>query len=286
MAFLCVDIGATNTLLGIGNGDFQVTDEIPTAEFLENITENVEEAARSAGREPSELDEVAAAVAGPIDRETGVFYPPNIDMEQVQIMEPLEQFGEVMIVNDCTSAVKGEYHYGDHDSENLVYVTISSGIGAGVVIDGEVVEGWNGNFGEVGHIQLCDRDLGSNGGNHWESMCSGNHLPAFGKNLTGRKFEDARQIFDLYEDRDCDAKNVIEKFKEMNARGFAAIVNMYNPEKIVVGGAVALNHPEKVVEPLADDVEDKVVNQVPEIELCALDEKSVLHGLRAECNGF
>lgn len=285
MAFLCVDIGATNTLLGIGNGDFQVTDEIPTAEFLENIKQHVERAAREAGREPGEIEEVSAAVAGPIDRETGVFYPPNIDLEQVQIIDPLEQFGDVMIINDCTSAVKGEYHYGEHDAENLVYVTISSGIGAGVVIDGNLVEGWRGNFGEVGHIQISARNLGRNGKNHWEAMCSGNHLPAFGENLTGREFDDARHVFDLYEDRDRDAKTVIEQMKEMNARGFAAIVNMYNPEKIVVGGAVALNHPEKVIEPLKSDVDDKTVNKVPEIESCALGKQSVLHGLRAECNG-
>jgi glucokinase len=285
MAFLCVDVGATNTLLGIGNGHFDITEKIRTDRFLSDIEKHVNQALEEVDRDAEEIEEVAAAVAGPIDRETGVFYPPNIETDHVQIMDPLEKFGDVMIINDCTSAVLGEYHYGEHDSKDLVYVTISSGIGSGVIMDGELIEGAQGNAGEVGHIQLTEKDLGKGGKNHWESMCSGNNMPFFAENLTGKSFENAREIFDLYEDRDCDAREVIEEMKEINARGFASIVNMYNPDKIVVGGAVALNHPEKVVKPLQDAVEDKTVNEVPDIELCALEEEPVLHGLRAACNG-
>jgi len=72
--------------------------------------------------------------------------------------------------------------------------------------------------------------------------------------------------------------------KKYNARGFANIVALFNPEKIVVGGAVALNHPEEVVEPLEKQVEDRAVNKTPEIQLCALGDQSVLHGLRAVCS--
>jgi glucokinase len=285
MAFLCVDIGGTNTLVGFGNGDFKVVEKYSTAEFLKNISGSLNQVISESDHRPSEVDQVAVAVAGPMDREEGVFYPPNIDMEKVQIKKPLEEFGNVKIINDCTSAVLGEYHYGDHDVDDLVYVTISSGIGSGIMMDGQLVEGWNGNLGEVGHIQLSDNNIGDNGGNHWEGICSGNHLPGFAENLTGREFDNARHLFEEYENRDCDAKHVIEEMKEINARGFAAIVNMFNPEKIVVGGAVALNHPRKVVEPLQDDVDDKVVNEVPEIKVCALDDKAVIHGLRAVCNG-
>lgn len=285
MAFLCVDIGATNTLLGTGKESFETVEKFDTEEFLNDIENVVNSVLEQCEISVEELESVSVAAAGPIDREKGTFYPPNIRDENIQIVEPLEQFGEVRFINDCTSAVIGEYYYGDHDVENLVYVTISSGIGSGAVVDGELVEGWNGNVGEVGHIQLCDSNLGNNGGNHWESICSGNHLPGFAENLTGQKFEDAREIFDLYEERDCDAKHVIEEMKEFNARGFAALVNLFNPEKIVVGGAVALNHAEKVVDPLQDHVEDKVVNRVPDIETCSLGERSVLHGLRAASNG-
>ena len=285
MAFLCVDVGGTNTLVGLGNGEFKVVEKFSTKEFLTEISNALEEVIQEAGYQVSDIEDIAVAVAGPMEREKGLFYPPNIDMERVQIKEPLQHFGDVMIINDCTSAVLGEYHYGEHDVEDLVYVTISSGIGSGVILDGNLMEGFNGNLGEVGHIQLSDEDIGDNGGNHWEAICSGNHLPGFAKNLTGIEYENARELFDEYENRDCDAQHVIEEMKEINAKGFGAIVNMFNPEKIVVGGAVALNHPEKVVDPLEDSVEDKTVNKVPSIETCSLGDKSVIHGLRAVCNG-
>lgn len=284
MAFLCIDVGGTNTLVGVGNGDFNVVEKYSTKEFLLNISGMLQEMLDESEYERSDIEDVAVAVAGTMEREKGLFYPPNIEMDKVQIKDPLESFGNVMIINDCTSAVLGEYHYGDHDADNLIYVTISSGIGSGVILDGELMEGWNGNLGEVGHIQLSEDNIGNNGSNHWESICSGNHLPGFAKNLTGIEYENARELFDEYENRDCDAQHVIEEMKNINAKGFAAIINMFNPEKIVVGGAVALNHPEKVVDPLEEDVDDKTVNKVPEIETCSLGDKSVVHGLRAVCN--
>lgn len=285
MAFLCVDVGGTNTRIGVGNGEFDVIEKLRSKEFLEDISGAIEGALEKADYEPGEIENVAIAVAGPLDREKGVFYPPNIDMEEVQVMEPLEAFWDkIMIINDCTAAALGEYHYGGHDVEDMVYVTISSGIGSGAIIDRDVIDGWNGNAGEVGHIQITDRDLGKDNDNTWESMCSGNHLPILAENLTDREFDDAIQLFEAYENGDSDAERTIEEMKEMNARGFGTIINMFNPEKIVVGGSVALNQAETVVEPLEDDVEEKVVNPVPDIELCSLGDEVVIHGLRAACN--
>ncbi|MFB6147533.1 MAG: ROK family protein, partial [Candidatus Nanohaloarchaea archaeon] len=216
------------------------------------------------------------------------FYPPNIeDMDKVQIKRPLETFGDLRIINDCTSAVLGEYHYGDHSVENLMYVTISSGIGAGMVVDGKLAEGWNGNLGEVGHMEIADRGLecGCGGKDHWEAYCSGNSLPRLAKLVSGKEFGDARELFRENGNGDRKAEETIQEMQELNGRAFANLVNLYNPEKIVLGGAVALNHQGTVVEPLEDQVQDQAVNQVPVIEVCALEEEAVIHGLRAVCNG-
>ncbi|MFB6208941.1 MAG: ROK family protein [Candidatus Nanohaloarchaea archaeon] len=285
MAFLCVDVGATNTLIGVGNGDFEIVQMVKSKDFLEDIGSCLE--GNLSAEKIESIDRVAVAAAGPIDRDEGVFYPPNIPIDEVQIGDPLEEFGDVSIVNDCTSAVIGEYFYGDHDCENLVYVTISTGIGAGVVVDGNVIEGWNGNFGEVGHMQVAENGLECGCGcyGHWEAYCSGNNLPRLAKHLTGESFHDARELFDMADEEDKAAMETLEQMREMNARAFANLVDLYNPGKIVLGGAVALNHPGKVVDPLETDLEDKVVNRIPSIEKCSLEEEAVLHGLRAVCNG-
>lgn len=286
MVFLCVDIGGTNTLIGAGNGGFEVVEKVKSQEFLEDIGECLENTFSNQTLE--KVDSVAVAAAGPIDREEGVFYPPNIpDMDEVQIKKPLEEFAEVKIVNDCASAVLGEYYYGEHNVENLLYVTISSGIGAGLIIDGHLAEGWNGNIGEVGHIEVGQDNMecGCGGTDHWEAYCSGNSLPWLAKRVTEDDYEDAREVFQKARKGDKNAEKVLEKMNEINAQAFSDLINLYNPEKIVLGGAVALNHPEVVVEPLEDAVEDQIINRKPDIELCALEEEAVIHGLRAVCNG-
>jgi len=285
MAFLCVDIGGTNTLIGVGNGDFEVVEKVPSSKFLHDIEtclENILDKSKV-----QKIEEVAVAAAGPMDREKGVFYPPNIDIDEVDLGTPLSKFGDLTIINDCTSAVLGEKYYGGHDIDDLVYVTISSGIGAGIIVDGELIEGWNGNFGEIGHMKITDEPVKCGCGyeGHWEAFCSGNNLPEMAERLTGQPFKDAREVFEKAKQDEFEAEETIQKMKKYNARGFANIVALFNPEKIVLGGAVALNHPEEVVEPLEKQVEDRAVNKTPEIQLCALGDQSVLHGLRAVCNG-
>ncbi len=283
MCFLSIDIGATNTLIGYGDQEFDFIEKTKTEQFLNEIENFIEN--KLTDEQLDNLEEVAVAVAGPMDREKGVFYPPNIEIDQVDIITPLEGFGDVKIVNDCTSAVLGEYTYGDHSTENLVYITISSGIGAGVIIDGNVLEGWNGNFGEVGHMEIGDRGLkcGCGEEDHWEAYCSGNSIPKLAEEVAGEEYGNALELFEEYYSGDEKAERAIDEINRYNAKAVTNIVNLYNPEKIVIGGAVALNHPEEVVQPLQNLIKDRTINEEPEIELCALGEHSVLHGLRASC---
>jgi len=289
MAFLCVDIGGTNTLLGIGNGDFSLVKKIKTKRFLGDIENEIESAVDETSHETDEIQKVAVAAAGPLDREEGVFYPPNLSangLDEVQLVEPLQEFGETRLVNDCSSAVLGEYFYGDHDTENIVYITISSGIGAGVVLNGNLVEGWEGNFGEVGHIKVGDElTCGCGREGHWEAYCSGNNLPVMAEELFDEEYQDARQIFDNYQEGDSTAEKVIKEMNKINVDAMTDITNIFNPEVIVLGGAVPLNHPEIVIEPLKEKIADKTVNGEPEIKKCDLGHEAVIHGLRAICNG-
>ncbi len=290
MVFLCVDIGGTNTLLGLGNGEFEVEKKVASTEFLNDVEKTVSDVVSDSPPTVDDIEDVAIAAAGPIDHERGVFYPPNlfkeIGLEEVPLRAPLEKFGEVNIVNDCTSAVIGEYCYGN-SRENMLYLTISSGIGAGVILDGKVVEGHEGNLGEVGHMRVSDEDFdcGCGGKGHWEGFCSGNNLPRMARELYGKEFNDARQIFEAHDRGDPVAEKVIEKMNTYNARAVSDLVHVFNPELIAFGGAVALNHPRTILKPLRDSISDQVINGVPDIKLCHLEDKAVIHGLRAICNG-
>ncbi len=278
MVFLCVDIGATNTVLGIGKEDFRKVKKVETENFLYEIGPTIENFLSRAGFE--DVDEVTVAAAGPVEVEKGLFYPPNIDMEEVQIREPLEEFAEVNILNDCAAAVLGEYNYGE-TSEDLLYITISSGIGAAFISGGELVEGWNGNLGEVGHMKVGENlRCGCGGRGHWEAYCSGENLVEMAKKLHGFEVKNPREVFDKKER----CEKVLEEFRRKNARALANLINLYNPEKIVFGGAVALNHFEEVKKSAEEISDEEVVNEMPEISRCGLEELSVLQGLRSYCN--
>ncbi|MFB6265810.1 MAG: ROK family protein, partial [Candidatus Nanohaloarchaea archaeon] len=235
-----------------------------------------------------EVGRVTVAAAGPVDRGKGVFYPPNLPFDEVQIVKPLQRFSrDVTVINDANAGVLGEYCYGDADAENLVYLTISSGIGAGVVMDGDLIEGWKGNVGEVGHTQIVENgvECGCGGTGHWEAYCSGEKIPDFVEHVTGREYSDAREVFRDYESGDDDLEEVFERLREYNARGIANIVNLYNPSAVRVGGGVALNHPDVVFGDLEEKVRKESVNAVPDIEPASLREEAVIHGLKAVANG-
>ncbi|MFO7793619.1 MAG: ROK family protein [Candidatus Nanohaloarchaea archaeon] len=288
MAFLCIDIGGTNTLIGLGNGDFEEKKRIKSREFLSDIDGCIQGVVDNAGYSKENINQVAVAAAGPMNREKGVFYPPNLsedsELDEVQLRKPMEAFGELHIINDCTAAVKGEYEYGA-SAENMVYITISSGIGLGAIFNGEIIEGADGNFGEIGHMKVNgDLECGCGRKGHWEAYSSGNRLPVMAKNLFDLEYEGAIDLFQDYNSGSSEAAKVIEKMQEVNAEAFANVISLYNPEKIVFGGPVALNHTEIVIDEVREEIERKAVNEMPDIVPAELSDQSVLHGLRAHCN--
>lgn len=289
MAFICVDIGGTNTLIGLGKGQFKVTKKYKTQKFLENIDKHIQKCIEDCETQEKDIEKVLVAAAGPIDREKGVFRPPNLqkkEMQQINIKEKLQTYGAVKIINDCSSAALGEYEYGNHNTENLVYITISSGIGAGIILDKKLLQGKDGNVGEVGHLKLGNEKLecGCGGQGHWEAHSSGNKMPKMAEKLFEAQFSSSREIFEKYQKGDEKAEKTIQKMQEINQKGIITINNLYNPEKIVIGGAVAINHPETVIDSLKNVESKDRVNEPAEITGCSLGEESVLQGLRAIAN--
>ncbi len=288
MAFLCIDIGGTNTLIGLGNGDFEEKKRIKSREFLSDIEACIQNVIEEAGYLKEDIEEAAVAAAGPMDREQGVFYPPNLsedsELDEVQLREPIEKFGDLQIINDCTAAVKGEYEYGE-SAENMVYITISSGIGLGAIFNGDIIEGAGGNFGEIGHMKVNgDLECGCGRKGHWEAYSSGNRLPVMAEELFDLEYGGAIDLFQAYNSGDSDAAKVIQKMQEVNAEAFANVISLYNPEKIVFGGPVALNHAEIIINEIRDEIERKTVNEMPDIVPAELEDQSVLYGLRAHCS--
>jgi len=212
----------------------------------------------------------------------------------IPLVGPVEKLidGPVSLHNDATAGVIGERFHAETNPDDMVYLTISSGIGAGVVVDGTVLGGWDGNAGEVGHVTVDPAGAmrcGCGRRGHWEAYCAGENLPDYARHLHDgdetalgleREGFEAADIF-AHADSDPLADRVLDRMTTWNVQGVATVVHAYAPLVVSVGGAVALNNPERVIGPLAERIEGEVLANVPEIRPSTLGQDVVVRGALA-----
>ncbi|MEF8873565.1 MAG: ROK family protein [Candidatus Thermoplasmatota archaeon] len=282
MAYLCLDLGATKTLVGILEKEFKSIERMETKSFLEAREKKIREWSRR-----GDIDEVAIATAGPLGEEKKVIVPPNLPQNRIPIGKEFQtHFDKVEMINDCHAGALGEYVYGSSGVEDLIYLTISTGIGAGVIADGELIQGWNGNFAEVGHMKIAEHgECGCGALGHWEALCSGKNLPGLAESMTGESIDDTEQLFQEYRQGNENLEPLIEKVQEYNAIAISNLINLYNPESILIGGSVGLNQFDLIIEEENEIIERNAINEVPGIRKASLGDEAVLAGLKAICRG-
>jgi glucokinase len=302
-----IDLGATNIKAVVGDDSATVIgrDDRPTPQGPTGIavTEAVLDALRAAcadaGVEPAALRAVGIGSIGPFDMAAGAIdQPANLPdtVQRVPLTGPVSELVEsehVYLHNDTNAGVIGERFHADRNPDDMVYLTISSGIGAGVCVDGRVLDGWDGNVGEVGHWVVDPegrRTCGCGREGHWEAYCSGENLHEYARLLADERGVDtdlpiddpdfaAADIFSTPEDPL--AELVIERTAHWNAIGVTNLVQAYAPLAIHLGGAVALNNEAAVVDPLREVVEEMVFSNMPNIALTEFGDDVVVHGALA-----
>ncbi len=300
-----IDLGATKIRSVVATADRTVFGEdrrpTPAATTGLEVTEAVVGSLRAACREAAVAPERLAAVGvgsfGPLDLARGVVVEPaNLpdSVEEIPLRKPLSSLiggGKVEIQNDTVAGVIAERAYGDHNPDNMVYLTMSSGIGAGVYVDGQILRGWDGNAGEVGHLTLDPTGTmtcGCGAPGHWEAYCSGENIPRYAEYLHRTEGYDtemdlseasAANVFAAHDDELADA--VIDRIAHWNTLGIANLVNAYAPLVVSVGGAVALNNANRVLDPVRERFDEYVVGNVPEIRTTSLGEAVVVKGALA-----
>ncbi|MBO3802189.1 MAG: ROK family protein [Thermoproteota archaeon] len=299
-----VDLGATNLRVAIGNREgkilFKLSERTVNNGDEYAISNQIHRMIKSA---PSNLLSKVIGVGigsiGPMDIRKGIIFPPNLNFKFAFLTTPLsEKLGlPVYLLNDCVSAVVGEKNFGaGKDIDNLVYITISTGIGGGVYVNGNLLLGKEGNAHEIGHTVIDYRGkliCGCGKPGHWEAYCSGKNLPNFAKLIMeeekiNSKLSDiikynfssltSEVIFKLAREGDKLANVVVERCSEINAMGFANVIDVYDPSLITVGGSVALNNLDLVLEPIKKKVKNYAANSIPEIIPTPLGQDIVLYG--------
>jgi glucokinase len=299
-----VDVGATNLRAVVADVDGRILgqDRRPTPHgeggiaVTEAVLDTLRAACATADTIPNRLQAVGIGSMGPLDPAAGVVdHPPNVPgADRVPLVGPIEKLADtdrIYLHNDANAGVIAERFYASEAPDDMVYLTISSGVGAGVCVDGNVLSGWDGNAGEMGHITL-DPDgamtCGCGVPGHWEAYCAGSNIPDYARLLADREDlstdlpldDEAFDAADVFAAAGGDplADHVIDRLAEWNARGFAAIVHAYAPLVIRVGGAVALNNPGLVLDPVRERLPDLVITNVPEVEMTELGGDVVVRG--------
>lgn len=301
-----VDIGATKTRICLGDlsGNIYEKHVYMTSQALPDIVKFIiSKVEKHFSNEVKDVVGIGIASIGPLDLRRGVILsPPNAPFRKVEVVTSLKKnFGiEVSLINDAVAAVWAEKVYGvGRGFRNIVYITLSTGIGAGVIVDDNLLIGKDGNAHEVGHIVIDS--LGGlrcrcGGYGHWEAYCSGINIPIFVEKLIREKYahevmessllDEHRKgtltteaLFKYAKRGDKLALKLVEdEIGRLNAAGVASVVNCYDPEMVLLGGAIALNNEELVVSSILKHIDKYLINRRPIIMLTDLGEDVVLKG--------
>ncbi len=303
--YVGVDLGATNVRAVLADSSAEIlgsargsTPRGPTGiAVTEAVLTHIREACADAGVDPRSAVACGIGSIGPLDLAAGaVENPANLPdrIDRIPLTGPISKLlatDNVYLHNDTNAGVIGERFHSERNPDDMVYVTISSGVGAGVCVDGNVIAGWDGNAGEVGHMTLDPHGFmtcGCGHEGHWEAYCSGNNIPKYAERLhdedpieTALSFEDPDfSAVDIFEHagEDAFADHVIEQVGHWNAMGIANIVHAYAPLVVSVGGAVALNNPERILDPIRNRLDEMVMSNIPELRLTDLGDDVVVKG--------
>ena len=263
-----VDIGGTNTKIGIVDeeGKILIKKSIKTLSFngvektLIRIWETIEELMISLNIDKKNLQGVGMGIPGPVTDKKIVGFFANFSWEKdlniSQIFEKIS--GKVTKVeNDVNVIALGETKFGAGKGSKIsVTIALGTGIGGGIYVDGKILSGISGAGGEIGHMKLVkDGKLcgcGQKGCFEAYASATGIEREAISRlkiNKTNKLYEklngeidkvEAKDVFDCAKDKDTFSLDIVDYEAEYLAMGIGNILNIINPEKVILCGGVSL----------------------------------------------
>ncbi len=279
-----VDLGGTNIAVGvvdenlniIGRAKLKTNVPRPAEAIFSDIAKAVLIAIDDAGIELEEVQSVGVGTPGSVNKAKGMIeFANNLDFNKVPAKEMLEEkLGRpVYLDNDANCAALGEAIAGvGKGVSSFVAITLGTGVGSGIVIDGKIVGGVNFAAGEMGHMVIVVNGEQCNCGRKgcWERYASANALTAQTKEAmiqnressmwqqVGGKIEEVsgRTAFDAMRQGDETASEVVSRYIYYVSAGIINIVNALQPEIICVGGGIG-HEGENLLEPIRRHVENE-----------------------------
>ena len=258
-----VDLGCTTVKIAYfdENGTMLHKWEIPTntenkgAQILPDIAAAIRDYLNTNNIAPSSLFGIGIGVPGPVDGDGVVAGCDNLGWDSFNVSQRLQELTNLPVVagNDATVAALGECWKGSGKGyKNMLLVTLGTGVGGGIVVDGKVILGAHGAAGEIGHMVLNRNETATCGcGKRGcaEQYCSATGIVRLAKNylaendtpscLRGIEMLTAKDIFDSAKDGDAAAAAILEQVYAYMGEFIANVCIVLNPEAVVIGGGVS-----------------------------------------------
>ena len=276
MKYVGVDIGGTNLKAGLvdESGNLLATQKMKVASIVDReglawtVASLAQELAGAAGVPLGEVASVGVGVPGTVDIRAGsIAYTCNLPLRDVPLRKLFHKYLNIplYIENDANCAALAEYYVGGgRGSKRFITVTLGTGVGGGIIIDGKIYAGMRSMGAELGHTLLvlegehctCGRD------GCWEAYASATALIRQAKRageqhpesaLHGREELTALDVFQAADAGDAAAQAVIDRWCVYVAAGMTDLVNSLAPEMILLGGGIS-RQGERLLSPVREYV--------------------------------
>lgn len=284
--YIGIDLGGTNIAAGLVSeeGKILLQSSSPTMnerdpeEIVGDMATLIKKLAGDYGIALSDIKGIGIGSPGSIDYDNGeVVYSNNLKMDHFKIANSLSSLVNlpVKVDNDANCAAMGEYVVSGEGAKNFILVTLGTGVGSGIVVNGEMLRGFNGAAGEAGHtVIVTDGEPCSCGRKGcWEAYASVTALirqtkAAMDKDPSSLMHEFAkkegavtgRTSFDAAKAGDKTAQAVVKQYANYVAEGIINLENIFQPDIIAIGGGIS-REGDYLLNPINEYCSDKHYNR-------------------------
>lgn len=273
-----IDLGGTTIKAGLVTEDGKIRHKsaIPTGaqrhytEILADMAKLAIKVCEDAGYEVDDITSIGIGSPGSCDAKNGVLvYANNINFHNVPVREEIQKYinKPVYLENDANVAAYAEYCLGKEKMECFVAVTLGTGVGGGIIMDGKIFSGYNGAGAELGHMVIKKDGAPCSCGRKGclEAYASATALirqtkqaiidnpDSIMNDMIGGNIDkvDGKTAFEAAKQGDKAALKVVKKYTEYVGCGIANIINIFQPEKVVIGGGIC-NQGDYLLKPIKD----------------------------------
>ncbi len=282
--YVGIDLGGTNIVAGVINEDFEIISKAqtktnlprPAREICEDMVAVTKGAIESAGLQVGDIESIGIGTPGIANSDSGVIeYSCNLGFENVEMEKLFRQKLNlpVYIENDANAAAYGEYVAGAASgAKDAVCITLGTGVGGGIIIDGEIYSGFNYAGAEIGHmvIEVDGPQCSCGRKGCFEVFSSATGLVRMTKEAMDRNTDSimhkmaeeygkvsARLAFEAMRKGDKTAHEVVDKYIKYLAAGITNTINIFQPDILCIGGGVC-NEGDPLLVPMKEIVEREV----------------------------